>query len=118
MNWAEAVRRTLVEHKGEQVVVLDMGQITLIADYFVIASGHNFIQVSALADYVEDTMQKHGAQLLNPHRPDRAHWILMDYGMVVVHIFTEDEREYYGLERFWGDAQVVPSDGRAQVGSE
>lgn len=107
LNWAEQIRQTLVDHKGERVVVLDMHEITLIADYFVIASAHNVIQVGALADHVEERMRETGLTLLNPGRQSRAHWILMDYGSVVVHIFTDDEREYYDLERFWGDAVVV-----------
>ncbi len=97
------------------MVVLDMTDITLIADYFVIASGHNVIQVGALADHVEAKMTQLGVLPLNPERHDRAHWILIDYGAVVVHIFTEDEREYYDLERFWGDAKVVPPAAKSHV---
>jgi len=113
LKWAEVIRETLLDHKGERVVVLDMAEVTLIADYFVIATGHNFIQVRALADYVQDAMAAVGARLLNPQRYDRAHWILLDYGPIVVHIFTEDEREFYDLERFWGDARVVEMESAA-----
>lgn len=86
-----------------------MRQVTLIADYFIVASGHNVIQVGALADHVAEAMERAGARLLNRRGWDRAHWALMDYGAVVVHIFTEDERRYYNLERFWGDADVIRS---------
>ena len=103
------------DHKGEQVVVLDMSEVTLIADYFVIASGHNVIQVAALADHVEEKMSELGATLFNPQRHERSHWVLMDYGTVVVHIFTEDERQYYNLERFWGDAKVVLPESHSAI---
>ncbi len=105
---AKAVRETLQQHKGERVIIMDMREVTLIADYFVIASGQNPTQVTALADHTEAVMAKLGAILLNPGRHGKAHWILMDYGTVVVHLFTEDERQYYNLERFWGDADIVP----------
>lgn len=94
--------------KGYRVVVLDMRQVTLIADYFVIASGQTPIQVDALAEHVEAAMQAAGVPLLQRNGRQRAHWVLLDYGSVVVHLFTEEERQYYNLERFWGDAEVVP----------
>ncbi len=111
---AKTVRETLWQHKGERVIIMDMREITLIADYFVIASANNPTQVSALADHTEAAMAKMGATRLNPGRRNQAHWILMDYGTVVVHIFTEDERQYYNLERFWGDADIVPDIPRSK----
>lgn len=86
-----------------------MRQVTLIADYFIIASGRNLVQVGALADHVGEAMERAGARLLNPRGWERAHWVLMDYGAVVIHIFTAEERRYYNLDRFWGDAEVVKS---------
>ncbi len=98
--------RTLYEAKGFDVAVLDVGNVTLIADYFVIASGSNPRHVRALADrllYSEHKLRKpmhvEGYQI--------GYWVLLDYGDVVVHVFREEERNFYGLERLWGDAPQV-----------
>lgn len=84
-----------------------MRDVTLIADYFVIASGRNPVQVQALTEQVEERMAQEGVSLLHRNGGSRSHWTLLDYGDVVVHIFTEEERQYYNLERLWGDAVPV-----------
>ncbi|WP_243239291.1 ribosome silencing factor [Sulfobacillus harzensis] len=93
--------------KGERVVVLDMRDVTLIADYFVIVSATNVIQVQTIADAVDEALQARGLERINQVGRARAHWVLLDYGGLVVHVFTEEERQYYNLERLWGDAVVV-----------
>ncbi|MDA8206664.1 MAG: ribosome silencing factor [Thermaerobacter sp.] len=93
--------------KGEQVVILDMREITLIADYFVIVSAMNVTQVESIAEAIQEALAERGLERLNRVGKLRAHWVLLDYGGLVVHIFTETERQYYGLERLWGDASVV-----------
>ncbi|SMC02584.1 ribosome-associated protein [Sulfobacillus thermosulfidooxidans DSM 9293] len=107
-KWAELAAKTALERKGENVVVLDMRQVTLVADYFVIVSGHTVIQVAALADHIEEALRMAQVPLLQRVGGDKAHWVLLDYGAVVVHIFTDEERRYYDLERLWGDAEIVP----------
>ncbi|MBX5466828.1 MAG: ribosome silencing factor [Firmicutes bacterium] len=97
----------LQSKKGHRVTVLDLRQVTLIADYFVIASGSTPLQVEALAEHVDEAMAKAGVALLQRNGRHRAHWVLLDYGAVVVHLFTDEERQYYNLERLWGDAEVV-----------
>ncbi|AUW93178.1 ribosome silencing factor [Sulfobacillus thermotolerans] len=106
-EWAALAAHVAEEKKGEHVVVLDMREVTLVADYFVIVSGHTTIQVAALAEHIEDAMKAAGVSLLHKVGGDKSHWILLDYGAVVVHIFTEEERRYYDLERLWGDADIV-----------
>ena len=101
------------QKKGEQVVVLDMRDVTLIADYFVIVSAMNVTQVESIADAIQDAMHARGMDRLNSVGKLRAHWVLLDYGSVVVHIFTEPERQYYNLERLWGDAAVVDREALA-----
>ncbi len=98
--------RFLYEAKGLDVVVLDVGSITVFADYFVIASGSSSRHVRSLADkllYSEHKIRKpahvEGYQM--------GSWVLLDYGDVVVHIFGESERHFYGLERLWGDAPEI-----------
>ncbi len=98
---------TAESKKGERVVILDMRDVTLIADYFVIVSAMNVIQVESMAEAIDDAMAARGVQRLNRVGGQRSHWVLLDYGALVVHIFTEEERNYYNLERLWGDAQVV-----------
>jgi len=76
--------------KGQDVVILDMHDVTLIADYFVIITGHNTIHVSSLADHVEDMMKNHGVSLFQRVGRERSQWILLDYSDVVVHILLKN----------------------------
>ncbi len=92
------------------MVILDMRAVTLIADYFVIVTALNLIHAESIADAVESTLRAQGMERLNRSAGSRGHWVLLDYGGVVVHIFTEEERQYYNLERLWGDAIVVRPD--------
>lgn len=89
------------------MVILDMRDVTLIADYFVVVSAMNVIQVQSIAEAVDAVLSAQGMALLNHMGRPRAHWILLDYGALVVHVFTEEERNYYNLERLWGDAAIV-----------
>jgi len=100
----------LTEGKGIDVVVLEVKEITLIADYFVIASGTNPRHVKALADRVAnalDDMRKPA----HVEGYELGYWVLLDYDDVVVHVFRESERSFYGLERLWGDAPKVDYSG-------
>lgn len=103
--------RVAEDRKGSDIVILDMRDVTLVADYFVIITGHNTIHVGTLADNIEAACQEAGIPLLNRVGRGGAHWVLLDYGAVVVHVFTEAERHYYNLERLWGDATVVSAQG-------
>lgn len=105
--WAARAASVAEDHKAQDVVVLDMGAVTLLADYFVIMTGQSVRQVDTLADHIDTALQAAGARLRHREGRSRAHWVLLDYGDVVVHIFTPDERRYYDLERLWGDAPVV-----------
>lgn len=92
---------------GEHVVVLDVQEHTPITDYFVIASGTNRIQIKAITDAVEEALRNAGAPAGRTEGRDADQWVLLDFGDVVVHIFAPVQREYYGLERLWGDAAIV-----------
>lgn len=100
--------RAVVEKKGLDPVILDLKGITLIADYFIITSGSSSIQVQAIADRVREVLNECGMKPLNRDGWEDVHWLLLDYGDVVIHIFQEEERNYYDLERLWGDARVIP----------
>lgn len=98
---------TADDKKGERVILLDMKAVTLVADYFVIVTALNVNHAESIADAVQEGLAAQGMERLNRAAGSRGHWVLMDYGAVVVHIFTEEERNYYNLERLWGDATVV-----------
>lgn len=86
---------------GRDIVCLDIQNLTVIADYFVICSGRNPAQVKALYDEVEEKMAQAGHVMLRSEGYSEGRWIVMDFGVVVVHIFHEQEREFYHLERLW-----------------
>ena len=108
LELAKAIAKALDNRKGDNIEVLHVEDLTTLADYFVLASGNSTTQVRALADEVEDTVEKLGLE--QPRREGRGgdSWILMDVGSVVVHVFTKESREYYQLEKLWGDAPLVP----------
>ena len=99
--------KALDDKKGKDIKVLHTADQTTLADYFVICSGGSNTQVRALADAVEEAMSRAGEE---PHHIEGhrgGQWTLMDYSSVVVHIFTDEGREFYGLERLWSDADPV-----------
>ncbi len=95
------------EARALDIVILDMRALTAICDYFVICHGRSPIHVRSVADEIEEAMQQR--QLARHHREGRAQatWIVLDYLDVVVHVFTEETRDFYGLERLWGDASRI-----------
>ena len=104
---AYAVTRALDSKKGKDIRVLHTEEQTTLADYFVICNGTSSTQVRALADAVEEAMSKVGEE---PHHVEGhrgGEWTLLDYSCVVVHVFTEEAREFYSLERLWSDAAPV-----------
>ena len=94
---------SLDTHKADNIQVIGVAGLTSITDYFVIANGSSNTQVKALADYVEDELKKAGVSPLRVEGYASASWVLMDYGSVVVHVFREDTRQFYDLERLWKD---------------
>lgn len=104
---AERVAQLAADKKAKDVVVLDMSGVTIVADYFVIASAGNPTHARAVADAVAEAMSAAGQpfRLQEGYREGR--WILQDYGGVLFHCFLEDVRRAFDLERLWGDAQRV-----------
>lgn len=92
---------------AEGVVVLDLQEHTPVTDYFVIASGTNRVQIKAITDAVEEALRDAGERLGRAEGREEGRWVLLDFGDVVVHVFASMERQYYNLERLWGDAPVV-----------
>ena len=95
------------DKKASDVILLDIRDLTTIADYFVICSGSNIRQIQAIADAIDDQLGEQGAELLHREGVAEAGWILLDFGDVIVHIFGPKEREYYRLESLWSEAKRV-----------
>ena len=94
--------------KAFDIQILDLRGLTYITDYFVICSGNNTTQVSAIADWIGHTLAKIGGYPSHVEGGAGSRWVLMDYGDVVVHVFDEETRIYYSLEKLWSDAPRVP----------
>ncbi len=106
LETAKAIVKILDEKKASDITVIETQELTVMSDYFVIASGNSGTHVRSLADDVEFEMSKQGVEV--DHIEGRATgWILLDYGCILVHIFDKESREYYNLERLWGDAAKV-----------
>lgn len=97
----------LEDKKAEDVKIIDITKISVIADYFILASGNNRNQVQALADNVEEFCGKAGQHVRQIEGYDSANWILMDYSDVIVHIFSKEDRLFYDLERIWRDGESI-----------
>lgn len=102
----EAVR-LLNEKKAREIVLLEMGKLTLIADYFLICSGSSRIQTQALCVHLKDNLLDGGYPLLRLEGYQEGKWILLDYGELIIHIFLPEERSFYNLERLWGSAKGI-----------
>jgi len=101
--------RAMDQKKGSKITVLKVEDLSTLTDYFVVGTGSSRIQTQALADNIEDELSKGGG--IRPNRIEglqEGRWILMDYGQVIIHIFQEDERNFYNLERLWADAPALP----------
>lgn len=93
--------------KGEHVVILDVRGLTTYADYFVIATGTSDRQVGAIADAIDEAMRKAGHKPIGVEGYTQGHWVLLDYGDVVAHVFYEETRMFYDIEGLWADARKI-----------
>jgi ribosome-associated protein len=93
--------------KGHGTLILEVGQVTVLADYFVIAGGDTPTQVRAIVDSIEEALAEIGMKPRNIEGKKDGRWVLMDYEFIIVHVLHERERNYYNLEQFWNHALVV-----------
>ncbi len=109
--------RFALEKKAYDLVVLDVGELTSLADYFVICTGRSDTQVQAIAQSVDESLSKMGRHPLSREGFSTGHWTLLDYGDVIVHVFFEPVREYYNLEKLWAHAPrlALPEPYRSQA---
>ncbi len=104
---AKTAYAALDEKKAEDIKIIDIEQISVMADYFLIASGTNRSQVQALAENVEEQLGKAGFAVKQIEGLQSANWVLMDCGEVIVHIFDRENRLFYDLERIWKDGKLI-----------
>jgi len=103
----QELRDALDKKFGQEIMVMDLRNVTTIADFFVIATGGSAPQLQALADTAEEIMKKHEIPLSHIEGIRAGEWVLLDFGSVIVHLFDKESREFYKLERVWGDANIV-----------
>jgi ribosome-associated protein len=102
--------RAALDKKATDVVVLDLRHTPAFTDFFVLCSGQNQRQVKAIADHVEETLREAKLRPAHVEGYDRSEWILMDFFTFIVHVFAPNTREFYALERLWGDAERIEID--------
>lgn len=107
---AKIAIEALEDKKAEEIKVIDISEVSVIADYFIIAGGTNRSQIQALADNVDEKLGRAGHPSKQVEGYDTANWILMDFGDVIVHIFDKENRLLYDLERIWRDGKQVDID--------
>lgn len=102
----------LNDKKAKNIEIIDISDVSVLADYFLICSGTSNTHIRALADELDFKMEETGYNLLHKEGYDSARWILLDFGEVVVHIFHEEDRSFYSLERLWADGKFMTPDDR------
>ena len=107
---AQIACKAIDDKKGQDIKIIDIHNVSVIADYFVIASGTNSNQVQAIVDNVEEQLGRAGFEAKQIEGNRNSSWILMDYGDVIVHVFDEENRLFYDLERIWRDRKVLEMD--------
>ncbi len=96
--------------KARDMLLLDVRELTTLADVFMLCTGRSNRQVSAIADHIRRFLKEHGIRPLYVEGMKEGHWVLLDYGQVVIHVFYEPVRQFYDLESLWADARPLPID--------
>lgn len=100
----------LEDKKAEDIRIIDISKVSVIADYFIIANGNNVSQIQAMADEVEEKLYKTGCPLKQKEGYTNANWVLLDFGDIIIHIFDKENRLFYDLERIWRDGVLIDPD--------
>ena len=104
---AKIAFEALEDKKGENVCAIDISSVSVLADYFVVASGSSTTQIQALVKNVEENLHKAGCVMKRMEGDRNSSWVLLDFGDVVVHVFNREDRLFYDLERIWSDGKIV-----------
>jgi ribosome-associated protein len=108
---AEKANRILEDKKARDIEIIDISEVSILADYFIICSGTSTTHIKTIADELELEMGEAGYNMIHKEGYESARWILMDFGELVIHIFHEEERSFYNLERLWADGKfLTPKD--------
>jgi ribosome-associated protein len=107
LDLARRIVELAEDKKAADIVLLDLGELTTLADAFVICSGGSERQISAIADGVVEGLKDERVKPIGREGTSESHWVLIDYGSVIVHVFTPPERDYYQLEKHWSGAKVI-----------
>lgn len=95
------------EKKAQDLTLLEVGKVSIVAEYFLIATGATAIQVRAICDYLRENIKEQGYPLLRMEGYREAWWVVLDYGELVIHLFQPEARDFYNLERLWGRAPLI-----------
>ncbi|MHB1063591.1 MAG: ribosome silencing factor [Georgenia sp.] len=117
---AVAAARAAADKKAQQIIALDVSERLALTDVFLVTSGANDRHVRSIVDGIEEALHKEGATAVRKEGQTEAHWVLMDFGDIVVHVQQEQDREFYALERLWKDCPLVelPADLDGPEGEE
>jgi ribosome-associated protein len=108
---AQRAARIALDRKAADLVVLDVQGVSSVTDYFIVCSGKSTTHVRTIIDAIRTELKTDGVRPLHAEGHPESGWVLLDYGDILVHVFLEDTRAYYALERLWGDAPSVPIEG-------
>lgn len=117
LDIARAAAATAEDKLGRDVVIMDLGKVSILCDYFVITSAPTRVQTRDIARNIEHKLSARGIEEKRIQGMKEGAWILMDYGTVVVHIFLQQERDFYDLEGFWGQAPIIYDSNAVSQGS-
>ncbi|MBI1937341.1 MAG: ribosome silencing factor [Ignavibacteriales bacterium] len=118
IKFAKLIAELVQNKKGYNIKILDLRKLSAIADFFVVCSADSDRQVKAIADEVDEKLIEQGIKCLHREGYETLNWILLDYFDVVVHVFKVDARNYYNLEKFWGDAPVIEVADETEIAAE
>lgn len=95
------------DKKGHDLYLLEVGQVSIIADYFLLVTGTTAVQVRTICDHLVETLKKEGYQAIRVEGNSEAWWVVLDYGFLVIHVFQPEARTFYDLERLWSEAPRI-----------
>jgi ribosome-associated protein len=108
---AQRAARAALDRKALDLVVLDVQALSSVTDYFLVCSGRSTTHLASITEAIRAELKDAGVRPLHAEGTTESGWVLLDYGDVLMHVFLEDTRAYYALERLWGDAPSLPVDG-------
>jgi ribosome-associated protein len=107
---AEKICEIIIDKKGEDVLSINVTGKTGVADYFVVASARSSTQVKSLAEHIEERVEKEGVRAIRREGVQDARWVVLDFGDVIVHLFNDETRLFYHLERLWGEGEKIENE--------